>query len=206
MTSATEKRAAALEAYEAASNSGKAASNSGADWRAIAAMLANVIPRVKTSAKAGPEWCEYTPAQHKGRGKTFRANVSALFEFADGVVIGAPLRHRCSKPAPDWARAARFAVRFYRLKLARELMDVTGGTWGWSGQGREEIYATGCAVPAIVDALDESRDVRPDVRKINAVTRSLRRGHAFMADMEGPDLKEAALAALYGPRWTIAAE
>lgn len=199
MTTTTEKRAAALEAYESAQQNG-------ADWRAIAAMLANVIPRVKTSAKAGPEWCEYTPAQHQGRGKTFRANVSALFEFADGTVIGAPLRHRCSKPAPDWSRAARFAVRFYRLKLARELMGVTGGAWGSVCQGAEEIYATKCKVPAIVDALDESRDVRPDLRKLNAVTRSLRRGHAFMSDMEGADLKEAALAALYGPQWSVAAE
>ena len=199
MTNATEKRAAALEAYETAPQNGT-------DWRAIAAMLADVIPRVKTSAKAGPEWREYTPAQHQGRGKTFRANVSALFEFADGTMIAAPLRHRCSKPAPDWSRAARFAVRFYRLGLARELLDVTGGTWGSVCQGAEEIYATGCKVPAIVDALDESRDVRPDLRKINAVTRSLRKGHAFMADMEGADLKEAALAALYGPQYAIAAE
>ena len=194
---ATEKRVAAIEAFNAAPT--------GADWQAIASLLAAALPTPKQT-KAGPEWCEYTPAQHQGRGKTFRANVSALFEFADGTMIAAPLRHRCSKPAPDWSRAARFAVRFYRLGLARELMGVTGGTWGSVCQGAEEIYATGCKVPAIVDALDESRDVRPDLRKLNAVTRSLRRGHAFMSDMEGPDLREAALAALYGPQYAIAAE
>ncbi len=194
MTTATEKRARALEAYEAAQQNG-------ADWRAIAAMLADVIPKPKAAAQAGPEWCEYTPAQHQGRGKTFRANVSALFEFADGVVIGAPLRHRCSKPAPDWSRAARFAVRFYRLGLARELMGVTGGRWGNVCQGAEEIYATKCKVPAIIDALDESRDVRPDLERINTSTAALREGREFMSDMDGPDLKEAALTALYGPRW-----
>ncbi len=194
--SATEKRAAALEAFSAAQN--------GADWQAIAAMLADVVPKAK-KAQSGPEFCEYTTAQHKGRGAMFRANISALFEFADGTMIAAPLRHRCSNTMPDWSRAARFAVRFYRLKLARELLDVTGGTWGNVCQGREEIYAAGCAVPAIVDALDESRDVRPDLEQINTATAALREGFTFMSDMDGPDLKEAALTALYGPRWGAAA-
>ena len=195
---ATEKRAAALAAYVTAQQHG-------ADWRVIADMLADVIPKPKT-ARAGPEWCEYTAAQHKGRGGSFRPNLSAMFAFADGVVIAAPLRHRCSTPAPDWARAARFAVRFYRLGLARELMGVTGGSWGNVCQGREEIYATGCAVPEFAGALDESRDVQPDLERLNATTAALREGREFMADMAGPDLKEAALTALYGPRMPIAAE
>ena len=195
---ATQKRAAALEAYETAPQNGT-------DWRAIAAMLADVIPRVKTVAKAGPEWCEYTAAQHKGRGGSFRSNISALFEFADGAMIAAPLRHRFGKPAPDWSRAARFAVRFYRLGLARELLDVTEREWGSVTQCREEVYASECQVPAFVDALDESRDVRPDMERINAETSSLRDGHAFMEGMDGADMKEAALTALYGAQLAAAA-
>lgn len=193
----TEKRAKALEAYEAAQQNG-------ADWRAIAEMLADVIPKPKPrKTQTGPEWCEYTAAQHKGRGKMFHANKSAIFEFADGAIIAAPLRHRCSKPMPDWARAARMAVRFYRVKLARELLDVTERTWGCPNPSREEIHSTGCRVPEFTDALDESRNVRPDMERLNAATAAFREGHAFMAGMDGPDLKEAALTALYGPRWAI---
>ncbi len=195
MTTATENRAAALEAFSTAQN--------GADWQAIAAMLADVVPKAK-KAQSGPEFCEYTMAQHKGRGAMFRANISALFEFADGTMIAAPLRHRCSRAVPDWSRAARFAIRFYRLKLARELLDVTGRDWGIMGQGREEIYATGCQVPEFINALDESRDVRPDLKRINAATQTLRDGQEFMSGMDGPDMKEATLTALYGPRWRAA--
>ena len=187
---ATEQRVRALEAYEAAQQNG-------ADWRAIADMLAAVVPKPKR-AQTGPEFCEYTAAQHKGRGNLFHANISALFEFADGVVIAAPLRHRCSKPMPDWARAARFAVRFYRLKLARELLDVTGREWGCLTPCAEEVYATKCAIPELVAALDESRGVMPDLERLNAATSELREGHEFMAGWDGPDIKETVLVMLYG--------
>ena len=192
---AMQKRVFAIDAY--------ASAQAGADWQAIANALAAVIPTPK-AAKAGPEFCEYTAAQHKGRGNLFHANISALFEFADGVVIAAPLRHRCSMPMPDWARAARFAVRFYRLKLARELLDVTDREWGCLTPCAEEAYATKCAIPEIVAALDESRGVMPDLGQINAATHALREGHEFMAGWDGSNLKEAALAALYGPSFSIA--
>jgi len=193
MPTATEARAAALAAFNGAPP--------GADWKAIAAMLADAIPKPRAKPESGPEWCEYTQAQHRGRGKVFRANISALFEFAGRQMIAAPLRHRCDKPAPDWARAARFAVRFYRLNLARELLDLTGRDWGNVRQSQEEIYAAGCQVPEFTDALDESRNVRPDLGKLNAATSDLRSGREFMKGIEGPDLRQATLTALYGDIW-----
>ena len=174
-----DKRATALAAYETAQQNG-------GNWEAVATMLADLIPKPKATAKAGPEWCEYTAAQHKGRGRLFHANMSAWFEFADGTMIRAPMRHRCNLSTPDWAGAARFAVRFYRLKLARELLDVTGGAWGNVCQCREETYAAECQVPEFVDAIDETRDVRPDLERLNAATSTLREGHAFMAGMDWP--------------------
>jgi hypothetical protein len=173
----SEKRAQGLAIYDRAAQHGiESVSES---WEEIAAILAGLVPRPKPKPATGAEWCEYTPAQHKGRGKMFHANCSALFAFSDGVVIAAPIRHRVNMDMPDWARAMRCAVRFYRLKLAKQLLEDTGGSWGCIRPSREEEYAASCRVPEIVDAVDETRGVVPDIARLNESTADIRNGQPF---------------------------
>lgn len=181
MTTIAEKRLSALAVF--------ANAESGKDtWESAARALAAVMPAPKQrpADPDGPEWCEYTAAEHKGRGKLFRSNCSALFEFADGRCVHVPLRHRNSKDLPDWSRATRFAVRFYRLTIAARILELTGGAWGSLGLSREERLANICRVPEIVGAMDESRGVSPDIESANASTAELRDGEY---DFWGSDLE-----------------
>ena len=137
----------------------------------------------------------------------FLPNLSACFEFADGAIVMTPLRQRRNKPMPDWARAARFAIRFYRLRMAQKLFDITGGHWGGIHPSSEERYSQLCLVPAFVGALDESRNVSPDIARMNAATADLRDGKPFLADIDGnnlEDARESVLIALYGPIGIVA--
>ena len=94
------------------------------DWRAVAEALFATMPKAK-APKAKPdtvpvaEWGSYSDAQNKGRGNMFHAGRVAEFLFEDGEAIRVTLSHRLNKDAPNWERAARCAVAFWRAKVAR---------------------------------------------------------------------------------------
>jgi hypothetical protein len=162
---------AALAAYTAACETPDLA-----DWQAIAAMLAQHLQpkarRTKTEAADTGEWCEYTEAQRKGRGGSFLASRRADFLFADGVVITVSIAHRINLDKPDWAKAARCAVSFYKAKRWAKA-DVTGDVWAKRyalhiSQGERDSYAL--PVPEIVEAVDVTRNVLADLARCNAAT------------------------------------
>ena len=170
-------KASALSAYSAA-----VASPDMADWQAIAAMLAQHLapkPKKAIEFEAG-EWCEYTEAQRKGRGGLFHASRCATFMFADGASINVSLCHRMSLDLPDWARAARCAVSFYKAKRsAAVLRAMNNFRPGYrSGQyhhymahdSRADMETRALPVPEIVDAVDVTRNVVADVGRCNAAT------------------------------------
>jgi hypothetical protein len=174
-TSKTTKPAA-LAAYVAACED-----TDSADWCAIAAMLAQCLePKARASKQsASGEWCEYTQAQRSGRGGSFHASRRADFLFADGVVITVSLCHKMSMAAPDWARAARCAVSFYKAKRSHMVLRALNNR-GWaSGYEHQHIMAydgpvdrqsRAMPVPEIVEAVDVTRNVLADVAQCNQVT------------------------------------
>jgi hypothetical protein len=156
---------AALAAYTAACETPDLA-----DWQAIAAMLAQHLQpkarRTKTEAADTGEWCEYTEAQRKGRGGSFLASRRADFMFADGAVITVSIGHRINLDKPDWAKAARCAVSFYKAKRY-----TSGGLFWYTteiSEGERDSYAL--PVPEIVDAVDVTRNVTAEIVKCNAAT------------------------------------
>ena len=157
-------KSAALAAYSAACESPDMA-----DWQAIAAMLAQHLQpkarRTKTEAADTGEWCEYTDAQRKGRGGSFLASRRADFMFADGVVITVSIGHRINLDKPDWAKAARCAVSFYKAKRWAK----SGGSY-WVGISEGERASYAMFVPEIVEAVDVTRNVTADIAKCNAAT------------------------------------
>jgi hypothetical protein len=156
---------AALAAYTAACETPDLA-----DWQAIAAMLAQHLQpkarRTKAEAADTGEWCEYTEAQRKGRGGSFLASRRADFLFADGVVITVSIAHRINLDKPDWEKAARCAVSFYKAKR------YTSGNGFWYSleisEGERASYAM--PVPEIVEAVDVTRNVLADLARCNAAT------------------------------------
>ena len=130
-----EKRADALALFDGA--------GAGADWRSIATALAGVIPRPKSRAvtAADGEWGDDGFAARLTKTNYVRGRAS--FTFADGRCVVVNLLWRKGKKAPDWARAARFAVRFYRR-----------GTWA--------------TPPRITAAVDHERGVSGSLSLINA--------------------------------------
>jgi hypothetical protein len=171
------------------------ACQTGGDWRSIADALALHVkaPRATPAPKGDGEWCEYTDAMHKGRGSMFLAGNAADVTFADGMVIRVSLRHRRGKPLPDWARAMRCAVRFYRAKMAhrrrievlaqlppdKPRVSVESYLWHQNeraarAQEAGEAWAAAQPVPKIMGAVDCTRGARVDVAKANAATERLR--------------------------------
>jgi len=160
--------AAALSAYRAACEAPDSA-----DWRAVADALAEHFPKprkVKELPQDAGEWCEYTPAMHKGKGGAFEASRQAEIMFADGAVIRVQLGHKKGKPMPDWARACRCAVHFYRAKIMARMrrgFDLDMET--------SEAYAMAYAVPVIVLGVDLTRAAEVSLTQANAATEALRR-------------------------------
>jgi hypothetical protein len=182
-TSQTTK-ASALAAYSAA-----CASPDLADWQALAAMLAqHLAPKARApKAESAGEWCEYTQSQRSGRGGAFHTSRRADFLFADGTVISVSLCHKMTIAAPDWARAARCAVSFYKAKRSAMILRALNN-WSWFSEpdadgirrrcvrhrmdydGQVDRDAQALSVPEIVDAVDVTRNVTADLAKCNAAT------------------------------------
>lgn len=178
-------KSAALAAYSAACETPDMA-----DWQAIAAMLAQHLQpkarRAKTEVADTGEWCEYTDAQRKGRGSSFLASRRADFMFADGVVITVSIGHRINLDKPDWLRAAKCAVSFYKAKRAHMVLRALNEwEFGRDSLGRRTAYVTrhkmahdsradldsrAMPVPEIVEAVDVTRNVTADIAKCNAAT------------------------------------
>lgn len=194
---ATDKRRAALVMYHAA------ALDPAADWRAVADALAACLPALKAAAPAPDldaapalEWASYTDAQRKGKGTLFQPGRRAVFTFADGEQITVSLIHRANLALPDWARAARCAVSFYKAKRARNFLrlvagevrkrgpyDTAGLPYGNQAESHAEEYANGCAVPAIISATDLGRNVSPDIERCNIETAAMREGPRYLAEL-----------------------
>jgi hypothetical protein len=182
-TSPTTK-ASALAAYSAA-----CASPDLADWQAIAAMLAqHLAPKARApKAESAGEWYEYTQSERGGRGGAFNASRRADFLFADGTVISVSLCHKMTIAAPDWARAARCAVSFYKSKRAHMVLRALN-EWKFvrdyddngepvqvarhkmAHDSRADLDSRSMPVPEIVEAVDVTRNVTADVAKCNAAT------------------------------------
>lgn len=134
------------------------------------------------------EWGTYTDKQHRnGRGRMWAANNYAEWTFEDGRTILTPLRHHTKKPEPDWQRAARCAVRFYRLKIAAALIRRNGSAWGCPMPGPEERHAAFCQVPAFARGVDPGRGAEVDVEKANSATHALRYGLCLDWQGDAPD-------------------
>ena len=139
------------------------------DWRAVAEALFATMPKAKAAAKIKPdaaEWGSYSDAQTKGRGNLFHAGRVAEFLFEDGEAIRVTLSHRVGKDVPDWARAARCAVSFWRAKQ----MSRHGGVFA------EEKRVTCLSVPAFAAIIDAARNVDPDLDRANSETAAFRMG------------------------------
>lgn len=169
-------KSAAIAAYSAACETPDIA-----DWQAIAAMLAQHLQpkarRAKTDVADTGEWCEYTDAQRKGRGSSFLASRRADFMFADGVVITVSIGHRINMDKPDWEKAARCAVSFYKAK--RWAKAPNKANWTHYDLTEERAIELGLMwesrsysmpVPEIVEAVDVTRNVTADIAKCNAAT------------------------------------
>jgi hypothetical protein len=174
---------AALAAYTAACETPDLA-----DWQAIAAMLAQHLqPKARApKIESAGEWCEYTQSQRSGRGGAFHASRRADFLFADGTVITVSLCHKMTIAAPDWARAARCAVSYYKAKRAHMVLRALN-EWEFQRDslGRRTVYVTrhkmahdsradldsrSMPVPEIVEAVDVTRNVLADLARCNAAT------------------------------------
>ncbi len=194
---ATDKRRAALAMYHAATYDPALA-----DWRAVADALASVLPALKVAAPAhvqdaapALEWASYTDAQRRGKGGLFHPSRKAVFRFADGQQITVSLIHRSNLALPDWARAARCAVQFYKAKRARNflvligqtfkpgLRDAGGPAYGNAVESDAESYANSCEVPLILEARDLARDVTADLDRCNAETAVMREGPRYLAEL-----------------------
>ena len=153
------------------------------DWRAVAEALFATMPKAKAAAKVKPdaaEWGSYSDAQNKGRGNMFHAGRVAEFLFEDGEAIRVTLSHRLDKDAPNWERAARCAVAFWRAKVACKLYRMNRDMRPGYGSGQLlaecERYADALAVPAFAAIIDVARNVEPDLDRANSETASYRMG------------------------------
>lgn len=197
----TNRRALALAAFDLAIETLETDQDYLIDWHDVALALAAVMPKTKAAksdvAADRGEWNCYTEAQSRGTHRAFRSGRQADFRFADGTIIRVQLRHRNNQDMPDWARAARCAVAFYKAKRARGFLVLTGMTassyrfkasngllYGNLSDNAAEAYAKSCAVPAIVEAVDLSRDAKVDVAKANAETQEVREGPRYLAELE----------------------
>lgn len=199
----SERRAEALALYDEAS-----ANPDSANWQAVADALAAVTPRPKKAEPSkfnvatGLEWEAYTPAMRRQRGYQYRSARAAKFRFADGVIVRAPLRHHSKRERPDWERASRMAVHFWRTNAATAVRRLAKlETWG-----EAERYAKGLEVPPIIGATDETRGSTVDPGQANETTAELRRGNSkFLADVMdvaadlGGDWEQAARRILVAP-------
>lgn len=183
---AADKRRAVLAAFDALNDCPDATAT---DWRSVAHMLSALLPKPKADAQpdlaaaSGLEWCSYTAAQAKGNASSFYGQRWASFRFADGQTVTVSMRHKKSLDLPDWHRAARCAVAFYKAARARNFLQLVGGRYGNAAPSLEEIYANGCAVPPIVAAHDLTRDTDADLALCNAATESDREGPRYLSEL-----------------------
>jgi hypothetical protein len=161
------------------------------DWRAVAdAFFAEAPKPRKARAKAADdrgEWADY--ADNKGAANAFHGDRTALFTFADGQEIRVQLSHKKNKAAPDWARAARCAVSFYKARRARQMLKAIDGDdarYGATRLDMIELYCAMCAVPDVVAAVDQARGVSCDIGAANDHTAQARAGEAYMGRLAAP--------------------
>jgi hypothetical protein len=144
--------------------------------------LKAAAPAPDLDAAHALEWASYTDAQRKGKGTLFKPGRRAVFTFADGEQITVSLIHRANLALPDWARAARCAVSFYKAKRARAFLRLVAGevrkrgpydTAGLGNQAGRTIRH-GCAVPAIISQPIWPQ-LSPDLDRCNRDRRHARR-------------------------------
>lgn len=183
-----DRRAAAVLAFEVASNA-VFNDEEGADHidlLEIAEALASVVPKPREPVEApsnSGEWAEYTPAQRRGRGSNFHPGRVASFRFADGEIIRVNLSHKATLDQPDWAKATRVAVMFYKARRSRNFLRLVGDKPGCTQLTHAEEYADTCLVPEIVEGIDETRGTKVDVAMANAHTSDRREGPAYLSEL-----------------------
>lgn len=116
----TDKRLAAIAAYEAAREAPEFA-----DWIGIADMLRSVIPTPKAKADSAATWVD-DPMPRSIKGKLQVPKPILLVRFADGRSARATALTVAGKPV-NWGRGVRQAIEFYRgqvVKFCGGLADI----------------------------------------------------------------------------------